>query len=103
MLVNFTALQPFIAYQGRSHKNLTRAMMHNLFIYKKKPMLHAFIVGSSCSTHTHVHLHININIVFEKCIAILAIHYECVHKSYVYLHWMQETFYTYLLIALHNT
>ena len=45
----------------------------------------------------------NINIVFEKCIATLAIHYECVHKSYVYLHWMHETYYTYLVIAIHYT
>ena len=69
-------------------------------VYINKPTLHAFIVGSSCSTHTHVHLHMNINILFEKCIATLTIHYECVHKSYVYLHCMHETYYAYLLIAL---
>ena len=63
-------------------------MMHNLFI-----KVACFHHGDPYAVHiyTHVHLHINISIVFENALLLTIIHYECVHKSYVYLHWMHET------------
>ena len=45
------------------------------------------LLMSSSNTHTHIHLHTDINIVFENTALPLPPTYECVHVSYVCLHW----------------